>query len=140
CVINMDLPYNAEDYVHRIGRTGRAGAKGEAIAFYTQTEERLLEDIEKLIKTPVPRGVLSIPSVFLARGHHPSRAAAGKPERYKKTFPATRATPIDDFFFRPYVPAKQKAESDTSVSRRPESHGPKPMLAVLLGGRPNTDN
>ncbi|AFK63520.1 ATP-dependent RNA helicase [Advenella kashmirensis WT001] len=140
CVINMDLPYNAEDYVHRIGRTGRAGAKGEAIAFYTQTEERLLEDIEKLIKTPVPRGVLSIPSVFLARGHHPARAASGKPERYKKTFPAARATPIDDFFFRPYEPTKQKAESDTVVNRRPEGHGPKPMLAVLLGGRPSTDN
>ena len=50
CVINYDLPYNAEDYVHRIGRTGRAGASGEAIALFTAEEERFLLDIEKLIK------------------------------------------------------------------------------------------
>ena len=50
CVINFDLPYNAEDYVHRIGRTGRAGAKGDAISLHTDKDERLLVDIEKLIK------------------------------------------------------------------------------------------
>ena len=50
CVINYDLPYNAEDYVHRIGRTGRAGASGDAISLYSDKDERLLIDIEKLIK------------------------------------------------------------------------------------------
>lgn len=50
CVINFDLPYNAEDYVHRIGRTGRAGASGDAISLYSDKDERLLVDIEKLIK------------------------------------------------------------------------------------------
>ncbi len=50
CVINYDLPYNAEDYVHRIGRTGRAGASGDAISLYSDKDERLLLDIEKLIK------------------------------------------------------------------------------------------
>src|SRR5690606_21635505 len=54
CVINYDLPYNAEDYVHRIGRTGRAGASGEAIALFAPDEERYLLDIEKLIKTKIP--------------------------------------------------------------------------------------
>jgi ATP-dependent RNA helicase RhlE len=49
CVINYDLPYNAEDYVHRIGRTGRAGASGDAISLFTTKDERLLLDIEKLI-------------------------------------------------------------------------------------------
>ena len=67
CVINYDLPHSAEDYVHRIGRTGRAGAKGEAIALFTPTEEKYLLDIEKLIKTTVPRGVLEIPGELLAR-------------------------------------------------------------------------
>src|SRR5690606_13153429 len=61
CVINYDLPFNAEDYVHRIGRTGRAGASGEAIAFYSPDEERFLLDIEKLIKFKIPRGQLSVP-------------------------------------------------------------------------------
>ncbi len=50
CVINFDLPYNAEDYVHRIGRTGRAGASGDAISLYSDKDERLLIDIEKMIK------------------------------------------------------------------------------------------
>jgi superfamily II DNA/RNA helicase len=58
CVINYDLPYNAEDYVHRIGRTGRAGASGDAISIYSDKDERLLADIEKLIKQAVPRGDL----------------------------------------------------------------------------------
>src|SRR5690606_32927669 len=48
CVINCDLPFNAEDYVHRIGRTGQAGASGEAIALFTPDEERFLLEIEKL--------------------------------------------------------------------------------------------
>ncbi|WP_229429270.1 DEAD/DEAH box helicase, partial [Massilia sp. ST3] len=59
CVINFDLPYNAEDYVHRIGRTGRAGASGDAISVYSDKDERLLSDIEKLIKQSVPRGELA---------------------------------------------------------------------------------
>ena len=59
CVINFDLPYNAEDYVHRIGRTGRAGASGDAISIYSDKDERLLQDIEKLIKQTITRGELS---------------------------------------------------------------------------------
>ena len=59
CVINFDLPYNAEDYVHRIGRTGRAGASGDAISVYSDKDERLLADIEKLIKQTVTRGELN---------------------------------------------------------------------------------
>jgi ATP-dependent RNA helicase RhlE len=48
-VVNFDLPHNPEDYVHRIGRTGRAGASGEAISLMTEDEARYLKDIEKLI-------------------------------------------------------------------------------------------
>ncbi|WP_295996182.1 DEAD/DEAH box helicase [Rugamonas sp.] len=59
CVINYDLPYNAEDYVHRIGRTGRAGASGDAISIYSDKDERLLADIEKLIKQTITRGDLA---------------------------------------------------------------------------------
>jgi ATP-dependent RNA helicase RhlE len=59
CVINYDLPYNAEDYVHRIGRTGRAGATGDALSVYTDKDERLLVDIEKLIKQTITRGELT---------------------------------------------------------------------------------
>ena len=48
-VVNFDLPHAAEDYVHRIGRTGRAGASGEAISLVSDDELRYLSDIEKLL-------------------------------------------------------------------------------------------
>jgi superfamily II DNA/RNA helicase len=49
-VFNFDVPYNAEDYVHRIGRTGRASASGLAVTLVTSHDARLVSDIEKLIK------------------------------------------------------------------------------------------
>lgn len=54
-VVNYNLPYLAEDYVHRIGRTGRAGSKGEAISFVSREEERALSNIERLINTSIKR-------------------------------------------------------------------------------------
>ena len=55
-VINFDLPHVPEDYVHRIGRTGRAGATGLAISLVSGEEGKQLRDIERLIKFAVPRG------------------------------------------------------------------------------------
>ena len=49
-VLNYDLPMVAEDYVHRIGRTGRAGAEGQAISLVSQDEAGLLKDIQRVIK------------------------------------------------------------------------------------------
>jgi ATP-dependent RNA helicase RhlE len=54
-VVNYDLPFLAEDYVHRIGRTGRAGKTGVAISFVSREEERTLADIEKLIGQQIRR-------------------------------------------------------------------------------------
>jgi ATP-dependent RNA helicase RhlE len=53
-VINYDLPEVAETYVHRIGRTGRAGANGMAVSFCDQEEKLYLRDIERLIKKSIP--------------------------------------------------------------------------------------
>jgi len=52
-VFNFDVPFNAEDYVHRIGRTGRAGASGLALSFVASSDQRLVADIEKLLKTKI---------------------------------------------------------------------------------------
>ena len=57
-VVNFELPNVPEDYVHRIGRTGRAGATGEAVSLVCLDEEIFLRDIEKLIKRSVPRETL----------------------------------------------------------------------------------
>ncbi|MEY4718194.1 MAG: hypothetical protein RL563_812 [Pseudomonadota bacterium] len=54
-VVNFDLPQVAEDYVHRIGRTGRAGAEGQAISLVDPEEAHLLLAIEKLLKREIPR-------------------------------------------------------------------------------------
>ncbi|HAL74682.1 MAG TPA: DEAD/DEAH box helicase, partial [Clostridiales bacterium] len=54
-VINFDLPEVPESYVHRIGRTGRAGHPGEAISFCDPEEKKLLRDIERLTLKPIPR-------------------------------------------------------------------------------------
>jgi ATP-dependent RNA helicase RhlE len=57
-VVNYELPNVPEDYVHRIGRTGRAGASGEAISLVCVDEEIFLRDIERLIKRSIPREVV----------------------------------------------------------------------------------
>ena len=57
-VVNFELPNVAEDYVHRIGRTGRAGNEGEAMSLVCVDELKLLKDIEKLIKRDIPSDVI----------------------------------------------------------------------------------
>lgn len=54
-VVNFDLPNAPEDYVHRIGRTGRAGSSGEAISLVCADELRMLLDIESMVKRELPR-------------------------------------------------------------------------------------
>jgi len=54
-VVNFELPNIAEDYVHRIGRTGRAGNDGEAMSLVCVDELPLLRDIERLIKRDIPK-------------------------------------------------------------------------------------
>lgn len=58
-VVNFDLPQVPEDYVHRIGRTGRAGEKGVAISFLCPEEQSLLQGIEKLLKYAIPRETIA---------------------------------------------------------------------------------
>ncbi len=60
-VINYDIPYDTESYIHRIGRTGRAGKSGEAILFVTPREQRILRQIERATKKPIQK--LEMPSI-----------------------------------------------------------------------------
>ena len=57
-VVNFELPNVPEDYVHRIGRTGRAGNEGEAVSLVCVDEHKLLRDIERLLKRDIPKVVL----------------------------------------------------------------------------------
>lgn len=58
-VVNYDLPNISEDYVHRIGRTGRAGSNGVAVSLVCVDEHQMLRDIEKLIKQKLPQEVIA---------------------------------------------------------------------------------
>src|SRR5207237_3096753 len=62
-VVNYEMPYVPEDYIHRIGRTGRAGAEGQAISFCAPDEEKLLAEIERMLKRTIP---VAIPEGFTA--------------------------------------------------------------------------
>ena len=151
CVINFDLPYNAEDYVHRIGRTGRAGASGDAISIYSDKDERLLADIEKLIKQSIKRGELTGFAPAPARASDserrpPRRTEGGEvrpsrpPEsRYggdataRPAFgPGARREKADPRFLKPYEPAKAAAPAAASMA--PVAAKPKQKVAALLGG------
>lgn len=70
-VVNYELPNVAEDYVHRIGRTGRAAATGEALSLVCVDEHKLLRDIERLLKKEIPR--LAIP------GYEPDPSIKAEP-------------------------------------------------------------
>jgi superfamily II DNA/RNA helicase len=74
-VFNFDAPWHPDDYIHRIGRTGRAGAKGKAFTFVTKADEEAIESIEKLIGNKIERlGQIEAP----ADGEERSSANRGR--------------------------------------------------------------
>ena len=95
-VVNYDLPNVPEDYVHRIGRTGRAGAEGEAISLVCVDEHVFLRDIERLIKRAIPQTVIAgfepdpnavAQTVFTQRGRgqgQGGRAGAQQPRAHAR--------------------------------------------------------
>jgi len=151
CVINYDLPFNAEDYVHRIGRTARAGASGDAISLYSDKDERLLVDIEKLIKRKFERQQLIGFSPASARKSErterterpPRREDAGRaatPARSNYST-APRKERIDPWFLKPYEPAQPASNAVTEGQGAPQSgsgKSSKTRMAVLLGGTPKS--
>ncbi len=136
-VFNFDIPFNAEDYVHRIGRTGRAGASGLAVSLVSGSDARLMADIEKLIKKKI-----DVESIEVETGHHgrssyrrergeedgrPEGTAAGRgefressressrdsfrdaaPREARSSRPAPRRS-SDPFFDKPYEPSNPEA-------------------------------
>ncbi len=75
-VFNFDVPFNAEDYVHRIGRTGRAGKEGTAFTLVTPDEGKLVAAIETLIKKDIERSTLDLPPVQEGRSFGRDRKPA----------------------------------------------------------------
>jgi superfamily II DNA/RNA helicase len=78
-VINYDVPHDAEDYVHRVGRTARVNAKGEAITLVVTKEIQKFKKIEQLIESSIP--ILQVPDELGAVPNWTDRVPGGRPKR-----------------------------------------------------------
>jgi ATP-dependent RNA helicase RhlE len=130
-VVNFELPNVSEDYVHRIGRTGRAGATGEAISLVEPEEYGFLKGIEKLIKQQLPREALpaisAAPTRQLTAAEIAKDAEADRP-RPAQHRPANRRTKSQKTEVRKAsgLPPVKKAEgAAASKPRRRRSNKPK---------------
>jgi superfamily II DNA/RNA helicase len=154
-VFNFDVPFNAEDYVHRIGRTGRAGASGLAVTLVTRDDTRLVGEIEKLTKKKIELEPLEVDGDRGARRPRrfsdedgDSPAAPRRSER-RSEGSARYTPPADPFFDRPYEPsspagaaawdAGAPAEPAAATRAAPSPNiKPKKKVAALLGGSRRT--
>jgi len=144
CVINYELPHSPEDYVHRIGRTGRAGAEGDAISFFSPDEEKYLIDIEKLIKRKVERTVaqgfepVADEPHFHAGRHERGRGRFDRESSSRHTRNA-KVEKVDPWFLKPYEEGTAPA-SAAPVKTQDDVPPPRPGgasktgVGALLGG------
>jgi ATP-dependent RNA helicase RhlE len=137
-VINYEIPSAPEDYVHRIGRTGRAGASGVAISLVCEDEEKYLAEIEKLIKRSIDKEKADIKATT-----KPATRRSAMRETYADTHMTsnrnqsdfkprqhTRKPSADPWFDKPYEPEKisnNNTKNSTFINR-------KAPVAALLGG------
>jgi superfamily II DNA/RNA helicase len=126
-VVNLDLPTVAEDYVHRIGRTGRAGAEGEAISLVCADEVELLRAIETLIRQVLPR---TEEPGFEADHRVPSTGNAAKTTAATPRKPARKAPPAAP----PNAPRPAGGFGQAAPERvKPAKQVPKGAVVVAAG-------
>ncbi|HTD91325.1 MAG TPA: helicase-related protein, partial [Burkholderiales bacterium] len=162
-VVNYELPYVPEDYVHRIGRTGRAGMPGAAISLVCSDEAKLLADIERMLKRPIERLPVGELDHRHSRYEHmehkehkehkerphrdvdssaraersPRAERAPRPERAVRERPVE--TPIAKAihggfdFSKPYEPGNGET-AETLKPAAPQRRGAGRPVAALLGG------
>jgi ATP-dependent RNA helicase RhlE len=137
-VINYEIPSAPEDYVHRIGRTGRAGASGVAISLVCEDEEKYLAEIEKLIKRSIDKEKADIKAVAKPASHRSTtrethtetNVASNRSKSDFKPRQHTRKPSADPWFDKPYEPAKANNDN-TKISNLTNRKAP---VAALLGG------
>ncbi|SHL95845.1 Superfamily II DNA and RNA helicase [Rhizobacter sp. OV335] len=162
-VFNFDVPFNAEDYVHRIGRTGRAGASGLAVTLVTRDDTRLVSDIEKLIKKKIEIEPIELDDArprVADRAERPRRSWDDAPAESREAVEpresreprearpqrsyAPPRPPADPFFDKPYEPtatgeaaweSKTAAAPTTSGGRLSPNIKPKKKVAALFGAK-----
>jgi ATP-dependent RNA helicase RhlE len=147
-VINFDIPHSPEDYVHRIGRTGRAGATGEAISLVAPTDLEALAAIERLIKRKLERTLVpgfqpdgGTAATLMGRERDarpaPRRERAPRPAVDRPPRPAAERPPRpigDPIFSKPYEPKPAPAGEEPKPETTQSSRRRQPQVAALLGG------
>jgi ATP-dependent RNA helicase RhlE len=141
-VINFDVPHSPEDYVHRIGRTGRAGLPGEAISLVAPQDHEAMAAIERLIKKRIERQLIpgfgaSGASVATLMGDQPSRKEKERRPASTQRRPAPSSPPkrpADPIFSKPYEPSATPVPAVNQEPRQHHSRRKRPQVAALLGG------
>jgi superfamily II DNA/RNA helicase len=149
-VFNFDVPFNAEDYVHRIGRTGRAGASGLAMTLVSRDDARLVGDIEKLIKKKIELEPIELDDAAPRRDFSRERVRRDDEDERPVRAPATVArtpsytppkAPRDPFFEQPYEPSgdAEPAWDKKNAASAPRGLSPnikaKKKVAALFGAK-----
>lgn len=150
-VFNFDVPFNAEDYVHRIGRTGRAGASGVAVTLVTRSDARLMADLEKLLKRTIELSPIELedtrPGARPERAPRASREWDSRPTESSAAPVRTSYRPPvqarDAFFDKPYeasagadLPAWDKGAAAPVQRGLSANIRPKRKVAALFGAKP----
>jgi superfamily II DNA/RNA helicase len=121
-VFNFDVPHHAEDYVHRIGRTGRAGKEGRAYTIATPDDRLAVETVEKLIAAPIPR--VEIPGLDIvewAEGEG-RRGGRGGRGRGKPVRPSRGDKPQEESRDRAAKPARDQRRDEPPRDREETRH------------------
>jgi ATP-dependent RNA helicase RhlE len=129
-VINFDLPHSPEDYVHRIGRTARAGATGRATTFVTHEDSRFISNIERVVRRDIPR--LPVPRehpAFVAELARFAEVKEVSDARHGKRKPQTRPDA--------HPTRGQKPQPAKTSAGRPEARKGSPGQKPRPGGRPD---
>ncbi|KEJ89441.1 DEAD/DEAH box helicase [Sulfitobacter donghicola] len=153
-VFNFDVPSHAEDYVHRIGRTGRAGRDGKAIMICSPRDEKNFEDVERLVQKEIPRvenplATKAKAEAPAAEAAAPSEEAAPTTEKPKRTrsrsrkkpetveAAATEATADAPAVEETKAPEAKAAEAKVSETPKPEPKSDRRTPRSRSGGRKN---
>ena len=153
-VFNYDVPFNPEDYVHRIGRTGRAGASGLAVTLVTKGDQRLMGELEKLLKTKIEVEHLQFENERPSGRQNDGRRRwqgdetgdarddmrRQRAERRTSDRPRPAAVPADPFFDQPYeataaagqAPAAWETQARPGRSSMSANIKPKRKVAALF--------
>lgn len=132
-VINYEISTSPEDYVHRIGRTGRAGAKGIAISLIDEDETKYFDEIEKLIKKQVPKEKAVLAESGVPRSTSARAGTAPRTSANPRSTMATRKTgkSEDAWFQQPYQPSTDHASKQLPMKAQ---NNKRKVVAALLGG------